>query len=259
MMQKSLRLWRAENLKERHSIGGKLWILMPVLTFLLAYGISQQNGVSSAYNWWYTTMLPGMTALAACLHGEKDKKLSERAALCLPAAPKKLWDAKVAVCMKTVVLANVLGGGLNLILGNYLIPRFWISQSLELGVFETIQAAAVMTVTVLWQVPFCLLLYYRWGILPALIVNMVMNIAGVVMAPGPFWILNPWAAPSRLMTGVIGVLPNGLLAIPGSVTYTPGIEGSGAILPGVVVTALWLVLCWAVSRIWYVRKGAQAV
>ena len=87
-------------------------------------------------------MLPGMTALAACLHGEKDKKLSERAALCLPAAPKKLWDAKVTVCMKTVVLANVLGGGLNLILGNYLIPRFWISQSLELGVFETIQAAA---------------------------------------------------------------------------------------------------------------------
>ena len=73
MMQESLRLWRAENLKERHSIGGKLWILMPVLTFLLAYGISQQNGVSSAYNWWYTTMLPGMTALAACLHGEKDK------------------------------------------------------------------------------------------------------------------------------------------------------------------------------------------
>ena len=52
MMQESLRLWRAENLKERHSIGGKLWILMPVLTFLLAYGISQQNGVSSAYNWW---------------------------------------------------------------------------------------------------------------------------------------------------------------------------------------------------------------
>ena len=84
-----------------------------------------------------------------------------------------------------------------------------------------------MTVTVLWQVPFCLLLYYRWGILPALIVNMVMNIAGVVMAPGPFWILNPWAAPSRLMTGVIGVLPNGLLAIPGSVTYTPGIEAAG--------------------------------
>ena len=107
---------------------------------------------------------------------------------------EKLWDAKVAVCMKTVVLANVLGGGLNLILGNYLIPRFWISQSLELGVFETIQAAAVMTVTVFWQVPFCLLLYYRWGILLALIVNMVMNIAGVVMAPGPFWILNPWAA-----------------------------------------------------------------
>ena len=41
-----MRLYRAENLKYRHTVTGKLWILMQTLTLLLAYGISQGNGIS---------------------------------------------------------------------------------------------------------------------------------------------------------------------------------------------------------------------
>ena len=70
-----MKMYRAENLKYRHSFTGILWFLMQLLTLALAYGISRGNGISSAYNWWYTLMLPGMLTLVVCLIGEKDRKM----------------------------------------------------------------------------------------------------------------------------------------------------------------------------------------
>ena len=102
-----MRLYRAENLKYRHTVTGKLWILMQTLTLLLAYGISQGNGISSAYNWWYTLMMPGMVTLSACMIIEKDRKGKNRAVLSLPVSPGKVWDAKILVGMKTLLLANI--------------------------------------------------------------------------------------------------------------------------------------------------------
>ena len=259
MMRERLHLIQAENLKYRHSMAGKLWFLMPALTLMLAYAVSQRNGTSSAYNWWYTTMLPGMTVLYACLCGEKDRRLSDRAILSLPSSPAKSWDAKVVSGIKTVLLANLLGAAAVFLLGNYVVPAIWMPQVLQLDPSRILLAAAVMTVTVLWQVPFCLFLYYKWGMLPALAVDMALNISGIIIAPQPLWIVHPWAAVSRLMTGVIGVLPNGLLAIPGSVTYTKEIAGRSSLLPGMLITAVWLIVWWGGTRLWYERKGAQAV
>lgn len=44
-----MKMYRAENLKYRHSFTGILWFLMQLLTLALAYGISRGNGISSAY------------------------------------------------------------------------------------------------------------------------------------------------------------------------------------------------------------------
>lgn len=219
-----MRLYRAENLKFRHTVTGKLWILMQTLTLLLAYGISRGNGISSAYNWWYTLMLPGMVTLSACMIGEKDRKGKNRAVLSLPSSPGKVWDAKILVGMKTLLLANLLG------------------------------AAAT-----LWQIPLCLWMSQKWGFLPALILNMILNGSGPLAAVTPYWILDPWAILPRLMTGIIGILPNGLPAMPGSMTYTPGITDNSVIIPGVMVMIAWLAVLWGLSRFWYERKGAQTV
>ena len=138
-----MRLYRAENLKYRHTVTGKLWILMQTLTLLLAYGISRGNGISSAYNWWYILMLPGMVTLSACMIIEKDRKGKNRAVLSLPVSPEKVWDAKILVGMKTLLLANIFGGAANLILGLYLIPGFWIPQALEISPAQIAAAGAV--------------------------------------------------------------------------------------------------------------------
>lgn len=116
-----------------------------------------------------------------------------------------------------------------------------------------------MTVTVLWQVPFCLWLDQKRGLFPALIINMIMNTTGTVLAVTSYWMLNPWAVLPRLMTAVVGILPNCMPAVPGSATYFPGITDPSSILPGILVTIVWFGVLWVISRIWYKRKGALTV
>lgn len=192
-----MKMYRAENLKYRHSFTGILWFLMQLLTLALAYGISRGNGISSAYNWWYTLMLPGMLTLVVCLIGEKDRKMKNRAVLSLPVRTGCIWDAKILVGIKSLLLANLFGAAANLILGQYLLPRFWIPQVLELTPLQIAAAAAVMTVTALWQIPFCLWMDQKWGMLPTMIVNIILNGSGTFMAVTTLWMMNPWAVRLR--------------------------------------------------------------
>ena len=204
-------------------------------------------------------MLPGMVTLFTCLVGEKDRKMKNRAVLTLPVQMGRIWDSKILVSIKALFFANLFGAVANLVLALYLLPAVWIPQMLEISPLQIAAAAAVMTVTTLWQIPFCLWLNQCWGILPTLIVNLILNASGTLMAVTPYWLLNPWAILPRLIVPIIGILPNGLLAIPESMTYTPGITDTDSILPGILVTLVWLVLLWGVSRLWYDRKGAQTV
>lgn len=192
-----MKMYRAENLKYRHSFTGILWFLMQLLTLALAYGISRGNGISSAYNWWYTLMLPGMLTLVVCLIGEKDRKMKNRAVLPLPVRTGSIWDAKILVGIKSLLLANLFGAAANLILGQYLLPRLWIPQVLELTPVQIAAAAAVMTVTALWQIPFCLWMDQKWGMLPTMIVNIILNGSGTFMAVTTLWMMNPWAVRLR--------------------------------------------------------------
>lgn len=250
-----MRLYLAENLKYKHTFTGKLWFLMQALTLLLAYGISRGNGINSAYNWWYILMLPGMVTLFTSLVGEKDRKMKNRVVLSVPTRMGRIWDAKILVGMKALLFSNLFGAIANFVLARYLLPAFWMPQVLEISPEQTVAAAAVMTVTTLWQIPFCLWLNQRFGILPTLVINLILNGSGTLMAVTPYWLLNPWAILPRLMTAIIGILPNGLLAIPESMTYTPGITDTDSILPGILVTLVWLVILWGASRLWYDRKG----
>ena len=119
--------------------------------------------------------------------------------------------------------------------------------------------ASVRAVPFVCHVPCCLRLNQKWGLLPALIINMIMNTAGTVLAVTSYWMLNPWAVLPRLMTAVVGILPNCMPAVPGSATYFPGITDPSSILPGILVTIVWFGVLWVISRIWYKRKGALTV
>ena len=65
---------RSELLKMRHSFSMKLVILAPLVTLLLSYLLSGSYVQLSAYNWWYSMILPLVVSL--CQHdcpGEKNR------------------------------------------------------------------------------------------------------------------------------------------------------------------------------------------
>lgn len=249
-------LYQAERLKYRHTLNGKLWLFMPLLTLLMAYGLSMDYGAANGYNWWYMGLFPAALTLFCCAVGAKDKKLENQTLLLLPLDTCRVWDVKLWTAMRACLLANVTLCVLNVIFGNFVLPVLWMPQVVAISPAQGLLAAAVMTVTSLWQIPFCLWLHQKTGLFPALLLNIFFCVAGGILSVKSWWLLCPWSILPRLMCCIVGILPNGLLAVPGSQTYTPGITDADAVLPGVAVSLLWLAALWLITRLWYQRKGA---
>ena len=112
-----------------------------------------------------------------------------------------------------------------------------------------------MWLTTLWQIPFCLFLSQKMGMFPMLLVHMgSYTVIGVTMSLKPWFVLFPGAITSRLMCPVLGILPNGLLAVEGQMTYFPEIMESENLLAGVTAALLWFLLFWWGSRNYFERQ-----
>ncbi len=94
----------------------------------------------------------------------------------------------------------------------------------------------------------------RLGVFLTVLINLALYMAtavfGALEATFYFW---PGALAARVMVPVLGVLPNGLLAVPGSVTYDPALLDAGAVLSGSVAALVWLAVLWLLGRKYYER------
>ena len=97
------------------------------------------------------------------------------------------------------------------------------------------------------------------GMLPTLAVNMALNTSGCLTAVTGLWMLNPWGILPRIMCPVIGILPNGLTAHPGNTGYIPGITDPASLFIGSFICLALFVILWVATRVWYDRKGAEAL
>lgn len=252
-------LYRAEQIKYRHTLTGKLSVGMPVLTLILSYTVAGNYGLADGYNWWYTFLLPGSIMLFTCLVGQKDKKLKNRAVLSLPEQPERTWDAKILVGVRMLIIANLVLGILALIIGNLLLPAVWMEQVIAVSWKQGIAAMVLMSITMLWMIPLSLWMNQKFGLFVALILQMCLNMTSFFTSVSNWWLLNPYGILQRLMCSVLGILPNGLKAEPGSVTFTPELLDNGVILPGVLISLLWFVVLWVISRRWYGKRGVETV
>ncbi len=253
------RLLRAEKMKYRRSGTDMLWYLLPVLTLAVAFVLSTTYGTVSAYNWWYVGMYPAMTGLLCCLAAGKDGKMEDRAILSLPVPLARLWDAKVLTCILWMVKANILLALAVWITGNLIFPHLGMSQTLQVSLSQAGAAVLVMVVAGSWQVPFCLFLGRRLGMLPALLIQMGLTLTGILAAVTPFWMVDLYAILPRMMCVVIGVLPNNMPARPGNPTFSAELLDPASLAPGLAISLALLVLLWCLSRRWYERKGAARV
>ncbi|MFU0825827.1 MULTISPECIES: lantibiotic immunity ABC transporter MutE/EpiE family permease subunit [Clostridium] len=231
---------KAENIKYKRTFAKKLVFIAPMFMVLLA-GISGIYFVQDGYNWWYTTILPGfITLMTALVNQIEEKKLHYRTVFVLPVSLQKIWISKVLL-ISFYVLAASLIHLLGIILG-----KFLINPTSSIAVSQMVVATIILIIVSLWQIPFCLFLSKKFGLMVAVLVNAAIGIAlDIFAATESFWWACPYSWGTRLMCPVLGVLPNGTLALKGDALLNWNVVPVGIILAIVmfllllVMTARW--------------------
>ncbi|WP_433770135.1 lantibiotic immunity ABC transporter MutE/EpiE family permease subunit [Bacillus wiedmannii] len=244
----------SEKIKIRHTFLNKLIWLVPFATMLIAFLLSADYFQLSSYNWWYIMMLPGMLSLSCVLLAEKDKKMNNRSILSLPVSLKRVWISKVLLILGILSCSCIIffcGIQLSSLLLNKENFRIIPAANALLG-------SILLIVTFMWQIPICLFLGNKIGLFPTVLLNIGANgVLGVVLATESIWMISPYTYPSRLMIPILKILPNGLYAEPGSVTFTPELLSYHVILPGVAISVVLFLLFTYVTAKWFEKQEAK--
>lgn len=237
----------AENLKCKGTFAKNLVVIAPVLTMLLAL-ISGRYFVENGYNWWYSIILPGfITLLSTLVNQYEDKKLSYRAVFALPVDLKRIWIAKVSLIALYVAAAGLIH------LAGILVGMVVYNTSSGIAFGQVIEATAILFITSLWQIPLCLFLSKKWGLMPAVLLNLCGGIVLEVLgANKAWWWACPYCWPSRLMCPVLGVLPQGVMANP-----SDPMLNAGVIPVGVVLSIALFVLLLFVTAQWFPKQEVK--
>lgn len=248
------KLIQAEALKYKHSALPKLTIGMAVASVLMAAVLMGNYFAVNSYNWWYMGMYPAFLAIVGASIGQKDRKKKNHTIATLPLSAGRIWDAKMVVAMGYAFLGMVALTALTMIVAPLLHYGLGVNFIVQPSIKQQLVATGLLWLTSLWQLPFCMALSQRLGLFVTFLINIALYMAtavfGALEATFYFW---PGALAARVMVPVLGVLPNGLLAVPGSVTYDPALLDAGAVLSGSVAALVWLGVLWLVGRKYYER------
>lgn len=227
---------KAENLKCKGTFAKKLVVIAPVCMLLLAF-ISGKYFVVNGYNWWYTLILPGfVTLLTALVNQNEDNKLHYRAVFALPVSLKKTWIAKVSLIGIYVSVANIIH------MAGIILGRATYNTASTIVSYQVIAASVILIVTSLWQIPLCLFLSKKFGLL----ITILLNLGGgtvlqIFAASKSYWWACPYSWAARLMCPVLDVLPQGVMAKAGDTLLNPGVIPLGIVLSIILFTLLLLV------------------
>ncbi len=238
---------KAENLKCKGTFAKKLVVLAPACIVLLSL-IEGKYFVVNGYNWWYAlTFLGFVTLLTALVNQNEEKKLHYRAVFALPVNLRKTWISKVLLIEIYVAIANIVH------LAGIILGKLFYCTSSNITISQMIIATLLLIVTSLWQVPLCLFLAKKFGLLSAVLINFGAGTALCFFAvTKSFWWICPYSWATRLMCPVLGILPNGNPALHGDALLNPGVVPIGITLS----IALFAVLL-TVTANWFSKQEVK--
>ena len=234
----------AENLKCKRTFAKKLVFIAPLLMVLLA-GVSGMYLVQNGYNWWYTILFPGFITLTTSLVNQiEDRKLRYRSVLPLPVSLRKVWVSKVLLISFYTAAACIFH------FAGILLGKILINPTSAITLPQMMAATLILIIASLWQIPFCLFLSKKFGLMAAMLINLGAGIVlGILAATESFWWACPYSWATRLMCPVLGILPNGTLAPQGDALLNPGVIPVGIFLS----IALFLLLLAATAK-WFQKQ-----
>lgn len=246
---------KAEALKHKRTSMSKLSILMPVVCAMLAAVLTHVFFAVDGYNWWYMGMYPGLIALSCGMLIGKEKKMKNRAMLALPCDMGRIWDAKVLygilVSGAAMLLLMILVIGISFLLEHILNVTFIIRPTL----FSQLEAGVLLWISFCWQIPWCLILAQVLGRTVMFLFHFIAyNVMAIFLSLSPIYMFFPGAIGARMMCPVLGILPNGLPAQSGEMTFAPKLMDSSSIPIGIAASVVWFLLLWWIGRMDYERR-----
>ena len=245
-----LQYFLSENLKIKNTFLKKMVWIMPILTVLLSFFLAANYFQVDSYNWWYTLMLPGSVSLTCTLQSKIDGSMKNRAVLSLPVDLKKIWVAKVFVGIKNLSISCLIIF-LSVQLSSLVINRQAIG---EMPFLNSLLATILLIVTFMWQIPLCMFLGNKIGVFSTVLINVPLNIIFTILSVEKYWWAIPFSYPARLMCPVLKILPNGLLAKPGSQTFTPELLNYSSIPFGVSISIILLLAITYFTARWFEKQ-----
>lgn len=209
---------KAENLKMKHSLFGRLILLVPAVLVLssivliyVGVGLGAFSGVIVC-NWCMP--MASLTVVVLChLVNGKDQKHQNRTLYSLPINLKKLFISKsilTALCFLSITLVMAL----------ITVTAECISSGIPATIGMTgyyILGYLLLWSTILWQIPFCLFLEQKIGFAGSVIINLFASaLGGIFLYLTPLFWIFPHSWPARIMAAFFGVMTNGLLVPEGS-------------------------------------------
>lgn len=229
---------RSELLKMRHTFSMKLIILAPLVTLLLGYLLSGSYVQLSAYNWWYSMILPLVVSLYSASMIGREKRTGMQNIVCLPVRFDKIWLGKTAAFAILLFVANLL---------------LWISTTVvgfvtkvTVSPLDGLIGCMLLFLTYIWQIPFIMLLVNFMGYIPAVLVSLGANIIlSTVGAEAKWFLYVPYAIPARIVYPFFKMHANGIPLESGS----PLLSGE-YVLPALIISlAFALVIFWTSSKL----------
>ena len=238
---------KAENLKCKRTFAKKLVVIAPVCMLLLAF-ISGKYFVENGYNWWYTLIMPAFVTLFTVLVNQNEEnKLHYRAVFVLPVSLKKTWIAKVLLIGIYVMVANIVH------LAGILFGKAIYNTASTIGYYQLIAASGILIVTCLWQIPLCLFLSQKIGLMPTVLLNLGGGtVLEIFAASKSFWWVCPYSWAARLMRPVLGILPQGIMA-----EVSDPMLNCGVIPIGIILSIALFALLLIVTAYWFPKKEAK--
>lgn len=243
-----LNFLKAENLKCSRTFAKKLVFIAPLLTVLLSGILSGMYLVQNGYNWWYTLLFPGLITLTTALVNQiEEKRLRYRSVFPLPVSLKKIWISKVFLIAIYTAAACIFH------LAGISLGKFLMIPSSTITVSQMAGATLLLIIVSLWQIPFCLFLSKKFGLMTAMLINLgAGTILDFFAATKSFWWACPHSWATRLMCPVLGILPNGTIAPQGDILRNPGVIPAGIILS----IALFLLLLTVTAK-WFQKQEVK--
>lgn len=236
----------SENLKTKHTFANKLIYIAPIFLCLLSLILSFNYFNVQVYNIWYMDILPIILLIECSSLIKIDGLMKNISVLGQPLDLKKVWYAKIFVCIKNLLISCIV-----LLLSIEIITLILPTNiSVPIAFFSGLIAIIILVLTLMWQIPLWMIIASKLGMFYTVIVGLTLNVIGSIIAINSSWIYNPFSYPARFMCPILKILPNGLLAIPESVTFTDEVLNLSVIPIGIVISLiLFLFLSYVTSNI----------